>query len=136
MAVVDVPPPGSIETRPSPSGEHPVWDVYDLLRTARLNVKYYQGRIRSLKRRQFWLDVVLGVSAPTSAVAGLWFVDTPAGQNVWQVFMATAAVVAVVRPLLKYGDTAQAMQEAVAAYKGLDHDLYCLAVDIRAEKSF
>jgi hypothetical protein len=120
----------------SGSTGHAVWQVYDQLRTARLNVKYYTRRIATLKSREFWLDLVLAIAAPSSAVAGLWFWSHPIGQGAWKALAVIAAVVAVVKPLLKIGDKVQAMEEAVSAYKALDHDLYCLTLDIDRERAY
>jgi hypothetical protein len=116
--------------------DHSVWAVYDLLRTARLNVKYYSGRIGELKQRQFWLDFVLAIVAPSSAVAGLWFWEYPLGEIAWKVLAVLAAVIAVVKPLLKYGDKIQTMEEVLAGYKALDHDLYCITLEIQRKKAY
>jgi len=50
---------------------HPVWSLYDEIRTARLNVKYYGRRLEFLERRNFAFELILLASAPTSAIAGL-----------------------------------------------------------------
>lgn len=118
------------------SRDHSVWAVYDLLRTARLNTKYYSARIDELKNRQFWLDLALAVSAPSSAVAGLWFWEYPAGEAAWKVLAVVTAVVAVVKPLLQYGSKIQTMEEVLSGYKALDHDLYTLQLEIQREGSY
>lgn len=118
------------------SRDHAVWAVYDLLRTARLNTKYYSARIDTLKKKQFWLDVLLAVSAPSSAIAGLWLWEYPAGEIAWKVLAVITAVVAVVKPLLQYGPKIQAMEEVLSGYKALDHDLYTLQLDIQRERAY
>lgn len=113
-----------------------MWAVYDLLRTARLNTKYYSASIDALKKRQFWLDLLLAVSAPSSAVAGLWFWEHPTGEIAWKILAVMTAVIAVVKPLLQYGPTVQAMEEVLSGYRALDHDLYSLQLDIQREGSY
>ena len=80
--------------------KHPVWTVYDRLRTARLNCKYYGRRLQQHERLEFYLQLLLLTTAPSSAVAGLWFWAVPAGQLIWQYTGVAAAMVAVVKPLL------------------------------------
>lgn len=118
------------------STEHPVWAVYDLLRTARLNVKYYSARIASLKRREFLLELVLAVSAPSSAISGLWLWDYEWGKLSWKILAIVAAVVAIIKPLLKLTEKMRKMEESLSGYRALDHDLYRLTLDINREKEF
>lgn len=80
---------------------NPVWDVYDEYRTARLNVKYHAGLLRRQKRISFWLELTLAISAPTSAVAGLWFWQSDIGAILWRIFAVIAAFAAIVKPLLR-----------------------------------
>jgi len=79
--------------------DHPVWEVYDLYRTARLNVKYYSELLHRTEIKNFLLDLILLCSAPTSAVAGLWFWETEIGHEVWKYFGVIAAFAAVLKPL-------------------------------------
>lgn len=41
------------EIDPMSMKDHQVWDVYDLLRTARLNQLYYGRRLQTFERRNF-----------------------------------------------------------------------------------
>jgi hypothetical protein len=41
---------------------HPVWDVYDEARTARLNVRYYERQLASLRRKNISLEVIIALS--------------------------------------------------------------------------
>jgi len=51
---------------------HPVWIVYDKLRSACLNVKYYSRRLQTLERWNFTLEFPLSATAPSSAIAALF----------------------------------------------------------------
>jgi hypothetical protein len=81
---------------------NPVWAVYDKLRSARLNTKYYGRRLQTVERFNFLIEVVLLASAPTSAIAGLWFLQDPVGKILWQWFGVIAAVAAVLKPVLGF----------------------------------
>lgn len=43
----------------------------------------------------FVMDIVLLVTAPSSAIAGLWFWKTPLGHTAWQYFGIVSAIVAI-----------------------------------------
>ncbi|WP_250528807.1 hypothetical protein [Caballeronia sp. ATUFL_F1_KS4A] len=103
--------------------QHPVWAVYDKLRTARLNVKYYCRRLQRLERIIFTLDVILLVAAPSSAIASLWFWDTPAGRIAWQSLSVVAAIIATVRPIFHLTRRVKEYESAIAAYRIMEYDL-------------
>jgi hypothetical protein len=102
----------------------PVWSVYDLFRTARLNVKYYSARVQQLERLHFAIELIIAISAPSSAIAGLWFWNTATGNIAWKTLAIVAAVAAVVKPLLMLQKKLAAYNEVLSAYRGLDQDLF------------
>jgi len=102
---------------------HPVWTVYDKLRSARLNVKYYSRRLENLERTNFWLELILLASAPSSAVAGLWFWESEYGNLIWKYFGVIAAVAAVVKPLLSLTKRIKEFEGVLAGYRMLEYDL-------------
>lgn len=103
--------------------DHPVWSVYDKLRTARLNVKYYSCRLQTAERWNFWLDLILLATAPSSAIAGLWFWSTPIGNLVWRYFGIITAVIAVTKPMLALPRKIKAYEGVLSGYRGLEFDL-------------
>lgn len=107
---------------------HPVWTVYDKLRTARLNVKYYSRRLDLLERKNFYIELVLLATAPSSAIAGLWFWDTTYGRLVWQYLGVVAAVAAVLKPLLGLTKRIKEVESVLSGYRTLEFDL----MEIRA----
>lgn len=115
---------------------HPVWDVYNEYRTARLNVLYYTGLLHRFRDRDFWIEVSLAVVAPTSAVAGFAFWNTEWGAVVWKVFGVGAAVIALVKPFLKLTDKIAKLEEIIAGYRALDHDLRCLEIKIHRDGAY
>jgi hypothetical protein len=103
--------------------QHPVWTVYDELRTARLNVKYYSRRLCSVERANLGLEIVLSVAAPSSAIAGLGFWETVPGQILWKLFAVIAALAAVLKPLLNLSKRIKKYQSVLSGYRALEVDL-------------
>ncbi|WP_218028603.1 hypothetical protein, partial [Pseudomonas mandelii] len=103
--------------------DHPVWDVYDLLRTARLNQLYYGRRLLTFERRNFWAEITIACTSSTSAIAGFAFWKTTAGQPYWQGFLAVAALVAIAKPFLSYAKKIKSYEELLIAYRLIAYDL-------------
>lgn len=116
--------------------KHPVWGVYDLYRTARLNVKYYSARLNQFEKYNFTLELILLISAPSSAIAGLWFWNTSGGEIVWKFLGVLAAIVAVLKPLLGLNRRIKAYEEVLAGYRALDHDLYEIKEMVAQKQKF
>lgn len=49
---------------------HPVWHVYDLLKTARLNDLYFSAKLQFAESLQMSFQLLLAATVPSSAVAG------------------------------------------------------------------
>jgi hypothetical protein len=103
--------------------EHPVWPLYDKLRTARLNVKYYGCRLQTIERLNFSIEFLLLATAPSSAIAGLWFWNTQYGQEAWQYFGIVAAIAAVTKPLLGLTKKIKDYEGILSGYRTLEYDL-------------
>lgn len=104
--------------------DHPVWSVYDLYRTARLNVKYYAAKLHKVEVAALWMDLILLITAPSSTIAGLWFWEEPWGKIAWQYLGIVAAFVAVLKPFLSLTKKIKAYEELRSGYRGLEHDLH------------
>jgi len=115
---------------------HPVWDVYDTLRTARLNAKYYSYRVSSLERINFWTELFLAATVTGSAIAGLTFWSTDSGKPIWQSLLVVSAVLAIAKPLLRLADRIQKLQELVGEYRSAEYELKKIEVAIRQERAF
>ncbi len=101
----------------------PVWSVYDLYRDARLNVKYYSARLHSIERLNFLFEFVLLATAPSSAVASLWFWSTDLGSFVWKGFGAVAAFIAILKPCLGLTQKIKSFEQVLSGYRALEHDV-------------
>ncbi len=114
----------------------PVWDVYDLYRTARLNAKYYSAMLHITEKWNFILDLILLFTAPTSAVAGLWFWETEIGQEMWKYLGVIAAIAAIVKPLLTLPKKMKEYESLVSGYRMLEHDLHEIKVSISEKRKY
>lgn len=102
---------------------HPVWAVYDKLRTSCLNVKYYSRRLYTLERQNFWIELILLATAPSSAIAGLWFWNTETGRIIWQYFGVVAAVAAILKPSFQLTKKIKEFESVLSGYRTLEYDL-------------
>jgi len=103
--------------------DHPVWALYDKLRTACLNVKYYERRLQHFESINFYLDITLAISAPSSAIAKLNVWTTIVGNYVWVSMGIIAAVVSVVKPFLALPKKIKEYEGIVSGYRMLYFDL-------------
>jgi hypothetical protein len=115
--------------------QHPVWSVYDELRTARLNVKYLQCELKWLKLFDGWSEIVIAI-ATTSSVGSFWFLQNAVGAQFWKTAGAIAVVLSIIRPILKFGDRIQAKEKLLTSYCVLDHDLNCIRMEIRHRQKY
>lgn len=115
---------------------HPVWEVYDLHRTCRLNVKYWVVKLIRLRRMNFWLEYMLAATAPSSAIAGLVFWTTAYGKTAWSILIIVTAFLALGKPLLKLSGRLDKLQKVVTQYKSVDFQLEALGNDIRREENY
>jgi hypothetical protein len=114
---------------------NPVWVVYNELRTARLNVKYLQRNLRTLKRVNLSYEIVLAV-ATSSAVAGFSFWQQGVGKTIWAAVGVVAVLLSVLKPILSLPEAFQRKQELLASYMILDHDLNAIGLDIKIRSAF
>jgi hypothetical protein len=103
--------------------DHPVWTVYDKLRSARLNVKYYGARLQRIERTNLAIEYVLLATAPSSAIAGLWFWNTEFGKPIWQSLGVLAAIAAVAKPPLNLTKRIKDYEAILVGYRTLEYDL-------------
>lgn len=115
--------------------ESPVWGVYNELRTARLNVKYLQAKLRTLKNTNLAYEIVLAI-ATSSAVAGFSFWEKDTGKFIWACIGVVATLLSVVKPILKLPDTLSRKQELLTSYLILDNDLSTIRIEIQQKKKY
>ncbi|MCK4447266.1 MAG: hypothetical protein KAW56_09310 [Candidatus Marinimicrobia bacterium] len=114
---------------------HPVWNIYDEYRTARLNVKINEYLLKNLKRYNFFIEFALAFMA-SSSVATFWFWENETGQIVWKYLCVFTAILAILKPLFNLGSKIQEKSEALADFKSLDHDFHKLTILISQYKKY
>ena len=115
--------------------EHPVWDVYDQYRTARLNVYYRESQLSRLQSRNFYIELVLALST-SSVVAGLWLWEAAIGGIIWKALATLAAILAVVKPLVKLSDQIQQKSKVLANWRLLDAGLEQLTLSVSQYRKY
>lgn len=95
--------------------DHPVWAVYNELRTARLNTKFEQHKLVGLKRFQFWSDLIIKASA-ASSIGGLSFMKMDPWALIWSVVGAVAVLLQIVQGCLRLDRSIATKQKSITAY--------------------
>ncbi len=116
--------------------KHPVWEVYDLLRTCKLSERYYQEKAARTRRIEFYCEVALAITASSSAIAALPVWTSPGGHTVWGVLTTITAVIAVVKPFLKLSDRMKVYENLCGQYRRLVGDLMHLKRDIATRQCY
>lgn len=101
---------------------HPVWHVYDELRTARLNATYY-GTLLAAARRSNTIRELVTAASGSVGVAGLWLFVTPAGAVAWKILASTSAVLAVYNTVTRPSETIRRLEAQVVGWSQLEHAL-------------
>jgi hypothetical protein len=115
---------------------HSVWSVYDKLRTACLNVKYFSRRLAALERQNFLIEITLLATAPSSAVAGLWFWNTEYGWMIWQYLGIISAIAAILKPSLQLTKKIKDFESVLSGYRTLEYDLREIKTLIEQSKKY
>jgi hypothetical protein len=118
------------------SDNHLVWDVYDRLRTVRLNEKYYGVRLQKYERINFWSEIIVALASSSSAIAGFAFWSTATGSEIWKGLLVVSALIATSKPLLNLTKKIKAYEELLSGYRLLCHDLKDLKIDINQTQSY
>jgi hypothetical protein len=118
------------------SESHPIWDVYDQLRTVRLNEKYYGVRLQKYERINFWSEIIVALASSSSAIAGFAFWSTTTGSEVWKGLLVISALIATSKPLLNLTKKIKAYEELLLGYRLLCHDLKDLKININQTQSY
>jgi hypothetical protein len=115
--------------------KHPVWDIYDEYRTARLNVKINQYKLVNAKAINFIFEFILALTA-SSSVASFWFWKDPTGELIWKYLIVFTAIIAVTKPLINPSAKIQKFSEILTDFKNLDHDFCKLTILINQQKKY
>lgn len=115
--------------------KHHVWNVYDRLRTISLNEKYYSRRIVFYERINFWLEIIIAISASTAiAKFAIWKTET--GSLIWSLIAGIAVFLAVIKPFMKLTDRIKRIENVLTKYRLIKHEFGILRIDISENKSY
>ncbi|EPR3587281.1 hypothetical protein ACU440_004524 [Vibrio alginolyticus] len=115
---------------------HPVWEVYDLLRTAKLNEKYFGYRLQKYVRINNLMEFTIAATASTSAIAGLTLWSDGIGGVFWQVFLVISAAISVAKPILGITKRVRLYEEVLSEYRVLSYELMQLKVSISTTREY
>ena len=116
--------------------QHPVWNVYDQLRTARLNVLYYSERLHTSERLITIMQIILAASVPSSAIAGFKIWDFWLGKYAWEIFVSLSSLVAFFQPFFALPKKAKKFHELVSEYTVLYYDLQEIKQKIEEDRAY
>ncbi|HKQ83408.1 MAG TPA: hypothetical protein VJS42_14545 [Steroidobacteraceae bacterium] len=102
---------------------HPVWEVYDALRTARYGAAYYVAMLSPVQRLNRWIEVTLAIFVPSSAIAALPVWTTNYGSIAWGVLVAVTAVICVAKPFLGWSEAMQLYEATITRYRTVESEL-------------
>ena len=120
---------------PVVSQDHPVWEVYNALRSVRMNVKYYRCKLRRATNWNFRIEFVLAASS-SSAVGGLWLASTWEGGILWKGLVSVAALLSVYQLVAKPSDRIRSIEQRVRTYGAFDHELTTLRWHIARQHTY
>lgn len=133
--------------------DHPVWEVYNLLRTVRLNELYYSAKLRALKRRHLWLEVATAIAAPAAAaIAGMlgrsdakWLPDAAQAAIApymgwalvaWVALTLVASVLALVRPISRLSESIATVGGCHVEFRSIGANLAELRSEIQHRRAY
>jgi hypothetical protein len=123
------------DSLPSDSTSHPVWDVYDEMRTARLNVKCLSAEIAILERRSRYIEVILAI-AGASSIGAVSFLQNPTGKIIWGAIGFLAMILTALKPVFPFSDKRIKKERLLTSYRILEHDLYCVGIGIKERRAY
>ncbi|MEM8565581.1 MAG: hypothetical protein AAGF85_03925 [Bacteroidota bacterium] len=116
--------------------KHPVWNVYDVLRTVRLNVLYNQIKLSKVVNWNTFFEISIAITAPSSALASIHIFQGVIGQELWRFLVAITAVLAVVKPFLGFINKIKAKEALISSYEIAFHELEKLRIEIHNTQKY
>lgn len=96
--------------------------IYDNYRDVLLSSDYYACRLVYLKRCNLYYEIILALGASGGLVAGWYIWKTSYGQPVWASFSGVAAVLAILKPILKISEEVGRYSKLYTGYADLAYD--------------
>jgi hypothetical protein len=108
--------------------------LYDLYRNCLTKSKYYGHKLIFFKRLALIMDILIALAA-SSAFTGQAIMKTSIGLNLASFLLLISAVIAVIRPILKIGESIDLYSKLYYAYTELFYRIESLNDDIRRENA-
>ncbi|WP_316219241.1 hypothetical protein [Bradyrhizobium sp. SZCCHNR2026] len=99
-------------------------------------MKYYACRLQAVERFNLSMDLILAATAPSSAVAGLWFLQTEYGKLVWQYMGGVAAFASILKPILNPTKRIKEYENILTGYRTLEYDLMEIKSSIEQKQRY
>jgi hypothetical protein len=115
---------------------HPVWEVYNALRTAKLSETYYTAKLRNAKRNNNFWEVAIAAFVPSSAIAGLPMWTTTYGNYLWGGLILIASLLAIAKPIVNPAATIQSYEASISRYRTIVGNLEELRRDIENKQCY
>ena len=109
-----------------------MWQIYDWLRTSRLSQLYYEDSLRKWTRAVKAHDIVIALSGVASPIAFWQHSSSPILRQGWFWLTLIAALLAMLKPILRWENNLRLYSELHIHYSDLYLDLKCLCEDIAA----
>ena len=116
--------------------DHPVWEIYNLLRTAKLNEKYFGYRLQKHVRINNFMEFTIATTVSTSAIASLTLWSDGLGGIFWQALLVISAVISVAKPILGITKRVRLYEEVLSEYRVLSYELTQLKVSISTARKY
>ncbi len=112
--------------------------MYDEYRTARFRKKCYATELKSLKRWNYGIEVTIAIFTPTSAIAGagLFFFEITICEMIWEICIALAAILVIVKPIIRLSEKISNIKSTLAGYEMTENSLNVLRVSIKNSKEY
>lgn len=125
-----------MENKRGDTKNHPVWSIYDSLRDARYETKYYTAKLERTRRKARDLEILLAIVVPSSAASGLSIWASVYGQVVWGVLVSAASILAIAKPFLGFSEAIQSYASTAERWRAIDSQLSRLRTDIASEQTY
>jgi len=88
------------------------------------------------ERNNSIIQTLITAAAPSSAIAGLFFFDTPLGKIAWQYLAAIAAIVSILQPSFRFPKKIKDYESLCSGYRVLFHDLSLIKSSVLNKKVY
>jgi hypothetical protein len=105
--------------------------IYNNYRDVLLSRDYYACRLVYLKRCNLYYEVILALGASGSLITGWYIWKTSYGQPVWASLSGVAAVLAILKPIIKISEEVGRYSKLYTGYADLAYDYKQLVNDIK-----